>query len=155
MLMLAAVIIYLKIAAKVIYATPPYKRKVGEKALNFLKSSLKKSLPKEIETRIVYTSTKFRSQFAIKDKTKFEHQHDLVHRAKCLECDNNYTGEIGRRLGEHVCYHSGKDHKSHILKHKNKKAHKNVSSEDFCILGNGFSKNRFKRKISEVLFIQQ
>ena len=42
-----------------------------------------------------------------------------------------------------------------MLKQSYEKANKNVSSKDFCILGNGFSKNRYKRKISEVLFIQQ
>ena len=68
---------------------------------------------------------------AKKDKSKFEHQHDLVYHAKWPDCDDNYIGEVGRRLWECVCDHSGKDHKSHMLKHSYEKAHKNVSSEDW------------------------
>ena len=75
-----------------------------------------------------------------------------MYHAKCPDCDGNYVGEVGGRLGERVCDHSGIDHKSHMLKHSCEKAHKNVSSEAFRTLGNGFSKNRFKRKISEALF---
>ena len=77
-------------AAKFAHAALPYKGTIGEKVLNFLKSSLKRFLRKEIETRIVYTSTKLRSQFGITVKTKFEHQHDLVYHAKCPDCDDNH-----------------------------------------------------------------
>ena len=66
-----------------------------------------------------------------KDKAKFEHQHDLVYHAKWPDCDDNYIGEVGRRLWEFVCDYSGEDHKSHMLKHSYEKAHKNVSSEDW------------------------
>ena len=99
--------------------------------------------------------TKLRSQFAIKGKTKFEHQNDFLFHAKCPDCDNNYIGEVGKKLGECVCENTSKDHKSHMIKHSYEKEHKNVFSEDFHILGNGFPKYRFKRKISEALFIQQ
>ena len=33
-----------------------------------------------------------------------------------------------------------------MLNHSYEKVYKNVSLEDFRVLGNGFSKNRFKRK---------
>ena len=115
-------------AAKVAYATLPYRGKVDRKILKFLKRSLvnvpilyplktpenfwfsgvfrgykmetlarngfKKLLPKEVETRIIYTGVKLRSQFAIKDLTKFEHQHDLVYHVKCTDCDDKYTREV-------------------------------------------------------------
>ena len=76
-----------------------------------------------------------------------------MHHTKYPDCDDNYIEEVARRLVERVCDHSVQDHKSHILKHSYENAHKNEPKEDFCILGNGFSKNRFKRKISEALFI--
>ena len=53
-------------------------------------------------------------------------------------------------MQQRVCDHSDK-----VLKHSYEKAHQNVSSEDFRILVNDISKNSFKRKISEALFIQQ
>ena len=80
-------------AAKFAHAALPYKGTFGEKVLNSLKSNLKRFLRKEIETKIVYTGTKLRSQFGITVKTKFEHQHDLVYHAKCSDCDDNYIGE--------------------------------------------------------------
>ena len=69
--------------------------------------------------------------------------------------ENNNIGKVGRRLGVSVFDDIGKDHKSHMLKHSYEKTHKILSSDDFRIPGVGFSKSRFKRKISEALFIQQ
>ena len=89
---------------------------------------------------LFYTSSKRTSQFAVKDKKKFEHHHDLVYHAKCHDCDDNYTGEVGRRLGEHICDQSGKDNKLQMLKLSCEKALKNVSLKDFHIVGNSFSK---------------
>ena len=93
-----------------------------------------------MKTRIVYTGTKLRSQLAIKDETKFEDQYDVVYHVTCPD------REVGISLRERVCDHNGKDHKLHMLKHSYEKAHKNVPSDDFRILGNGFPENRFKMK---------
>ena len=97
------------IAPKVPYETVPYKGKVGEKLFKFLKSSFKKLLPNKCDG--------YQTQISICNKREKEHQHHLVYHAKCHDCDDNYIEEVGRRLGEHVCDHSGKDHKSHMLKH--------------------------------------
>ena len=52
---------------------------------------------------------------------KLEHQHDLVYHAKCPYYDDKFIEEVERRLGDHVCDHSGKDHKLNMLKHSYKK----------------------------------
>lgn len=39
---------------------------------------------------------------------KFNHQHDLVYHDISAYCEGNYIGEVGRRLGDHICDHSGK-----------------------------------------------
>ena len=104
-----------------------------------------------METKLVYTGTKLGSNFQIKDKTKFDHKHDLVYYVKCPECQEDYIGEIGRRLHERICDHSGKDSKSHMLKHSLENNHKQVSFEDFRILRNGYTNSKIKRKISEAL----
>ena len=51
--------------------------------------------------------------------------------------------------------HSGKDSKSHMLKHSLENNHKQVSFEDFHILRNGYTNSKIKRKISEALFIKE
>ena len=50
----------------------------------------------------MYTGTKLGSSFQIKDKTKFDHKHDLVYYVKCLKCQEDYIEEIGRKLHEQI-----------------------------------------------------
>ena len=137
------------------FITLSYKGQQSEKVLKSFKTALHRSLPNNIETKIVYTRTKLGSNFQIKDKTKFDHKYDLVYYVKCPECQEDYIGEIGRRLHERICDHSGKDSKSHMLKHSLENNHKQVSFEDFRIIQNGYTNSKFKQKISEELFIKE
>ena len=117
-------------------------------------TTLHRSLPNNIETKVVYTRAKLGSNFQIKDQTKFDHKHDLVYYTKCLECQEDYIWEIGRRLHERICEHCRKDSQSHMLKHSLENNHKHVSFEVFRILRNGYTNSKFKQKISEALFIK-
>ena len=126
------------------FLTLPCKGQQVEKVLKFFKTILYRSLPNNIETKVVYTGTKLGSNFQIKDKTKFDHKHDLVYYVKCPECQEDYIGEIGRRLYEQIYGHSGKDSKSHMLKNYLENNHKQVSFEDFRILPNGYTNNKIK-----------
>lgn len=45
-----------------------------------------------------------------------------MYHIKCPICDDSYMREVERRLGEYVCDHSDKHHKSHMLNHSNEKA---------------------------------
>ena len=103
----------------------------------------------------MYTRTKLGSNFQIKDKTKFNHKHDLVYYVKCPECQEDYIGEIGRRLHERICDLSGKDSKSHMLKHSLENNYKQLSFEDFRIFRNSYTNSKIKPKISEALFIKE
>ena len=103
----------------------------------------------------MYTETKLGSNFHIKGKTKFDHKHDLVYYVKCPECQEDDIGEIGRRLHERICDHSGKDSKSHMLKHSLENNHKQVSFEDFYILRNAYTNSKFKQEISKARFIKE
>ena len=136
------------------FITLPYKGQPGEKVLKSFKTTLHRSLPNNIETKVVYTGTKLDSNFQIKDKTKFDHKHDLIYYVKCLEFQEDYIGEIGRRLHEQIFDHSGKDSKFHMLKYFLENNHKHVSFEDFRILRNGYTNSKFKGKISKALFIK-
>ena len=62
-----------------------------------------------METKVVHAGTKLGSNFQIKDKTKFNHKHNLVYYVKCLESQEGFIGEIGRGLHEWIFDHSGKD----------------------------------------------
>ena len=122
----------------------PYKGQQDKKVLKSFKTTLQRPLPNNTETKVVYNGTKPGSNFQIKDKKKFGHKHDLVYYVKGLECQEDYIGEIGRRLHEQICDHCRKDSKSHMLKHSLENNHKHVSFEDFCILRNGCTNSKFK-----------
>ena len=115
-----------------------------------MKKTIHKLLPETINTQIAYTGKKLSTCFQIKDKSKFDHQRDLVYHAKCPSelCDENYIGECGRRMAERVKDHNRRDHKSYILKHSLETGHEHVISRNF----NG---NKRKRKIAESLLIKQ
>ena len=99
---------------------------------------------------------KLNSCFSIKDKTKFEHQQDLVYYEKCTEpsCRDNYVGETGRRIIERIKDHSGRDHASHMVKHNIETSHTDVNTTNFKIIDMNFSNNKRKRKIVESLWIK-
>ena len=44
--------------------------------------------------------------FQIKDKTSFEHQHDLMYYVNCTEQStrDNYVGETGRKIIDRIKY---------------------------------------------------
>ena len=104
----------------------------------------------------VYKAKRLGSNFNIKDKISFEHQHNVVYHAKCpnKRCTSHYTGETRCRIGKRGDQHKGKDKKSHIFRHGQKTKHKKVDLKDFKILGKGYRSN-FTRKISEALFIKK
>ena len=54
--------------------------------------------------QVSFTGNKLNSCFNIKDKTKFEHRHDVIYLRKCPEttCNDNYIGEAKRQIFERV-----------------------------------------------------
>ena len=88
---------------------------------------------------------------------KDQHKHDLVCYSKCPEptCDKNYLGKTGRRIIERSADHCGKDKQLHLLRHALNNNHKTVDLKDFKIIDSSYHNNRFKRKISEALYIKQ
>ena len=51
--------------------------------------------------------------------------------------------------------HSGKDSKSHIFKHAKETNHKTWTLDDFKIIGKGYKRSKFRRKLSESLHIKE
>ena len=60
-----------------------------------MSNSLKHILPKNVKTRVTYTSQQLVAKFQIKDKTKDQHKHALAFNSECPEptCSEDYLGE--------------------------------------------------------------
>ena len=110
----------------------------------------------DIKTIISYESTKLSTKFPVKDKTDFQHKHNVVYYGKCPNegCKDDYVGETKRRIVERIKDHNSKDNSSHLLKHACENGYTHVWKKDFKILGNNYQPN-FIRKISESLFIRK
>ena len=91
------------------------------------------------------------------EKTKFEHQDDIIYRVKCFaeNCPYNYIGKSAKRIIGRVKDHGGKGTKSHVLKHSSENKHVEAIQKNFKIIGSHFKNNRLKRKIAKTLLIEQ
>ena len=131
----------------------PYQGKKGESIMKRFTNTIVNTFP-ETKVRVTYTSTRLSSQFNLKDKTPFEHQHNVVYKAKCPDCNHTYVGETGRRLAVRVEEHAETDKTSQVYRHSRAKQHTPVNIQNFEILGSGY-KNYFLRKIAESVFIKE
>ena len=122
-----------------------------------MRKRVNNKLPKDVKIKTCYTGKRSSSFFQTKDKTRKEHEHDLVYHAKCPneECTDDYIGEIARRIAERVKDHRGRDHSSHLFKHSLEKDHTEVELNDFKIIARNYKNNNRKRKVSEALLIKR
>ena len=135
----------------------PYKEIQGEHTLKHVKREINKVLPEDRNMQLVYTGTKLGTKLNVKDKKKKDHHHDLTYSVKCSikNCLEFYNGETGRRLIERVNEHSEKDRNSYMFKHSMAANHPTVTLDDFSVFSSGYCNRKFKRKVSESLFIKQ
>ena len=108
-----------------------------------MKKQLKRNLPDDMKTTISCKSTKLSTKFPVKDKTGFQHRHNIVYYGKCPSerFKDDYFGETKRPIVEGIKDHNSRDNSSHLLKHARENNHNYQSN--------------FKQKISESLFIRQ
>ena len=135
----------------------PYKGKKGEYTLRNVKCHITKLLPEQEEVALVFTGTKLGAKFNIKDKTSKEHQDDLAHSVVSPDpnCNEEYNGKTGRRLIERVYKHSDKCVTFHIFKYSIETDHPTVTIDGVCVLKTGYCQKKFRKKLSEALFIKQ
>ena len=128
----------------------------GNKLLSKMKKHLNKSLPTEVKTTVTYKSKKLGTKFQLKDKTRFNHQDNLVYYSKCPNetCNEDSVGETDRRIEERIIDHNKRDKNSHLFKHSREKNHQHVWENDFKVFGNNYGSSSI-RKIREALFIKQ
>ena len=101
-----------------------------------MSNSSKHILPGNVKTGVTHTGQKLDTKFQIKDKTKDYHKDDLVYYSKCPESTINedFIGETGRRIIQREA---------------------NSCMKNLKIIDNSYHNNRFKRKLSEALYIKQ
>ena len=135
----------------------PYQGKKGDHILKSFKKGMRKILPNNVKPRTAFTGRKVGTSFQIKDKTEMKHNHDIVYYIKCPveQCNENYIGEIRRRISERIIDHAGRDSNSYVYKHCIENGHRSPDINDFKIIGSNFRKNVFKCKIAEALLIKQ
>ena len=106
---------------------------------------------------VSFTGNKLSSCFSIRDKTKFEHKHNVIYFRRCPEmtCNDNNIGEAKQQIFKRVKDDNGRDFSSHLLKDALEKNHQHVSEKYFEIIGNGFWGNNKKRKVAEALLIPE
>ena len=131
----------------------PYQGGKGERVTRKMKNYLKNCLP-NVETRVTFKGTRLSSNFSIKDKIQNQHKHNIVYEGQCPDCDANYIGETERRFIIRANEHAEKDVNSHLLRHSKQTGHSRVGMQNIKIIGSSY-RNKFKRKLSEALFIKQ
>ena len=126
----------------------PYQGDKGSNLLKSMKRYVSKLVPEHTKLEITFTGKKVNTCFSIKDKTSFEHQHDLIYYANCTKpsCRDNYVGESSRRIIERIEDHSGRDHSSHMVKHNIETSHTDANAANFKIIDMNFSNNKRKQK---------
>ena len=75
--------------------------------------------PDDVKLIVSYTGKKLSICFNVKDKTVFNHEHDIVYDTEYPEesCQHDYIGESVRRVLARVKDHNGRETSSHIFKH--------------------------------------
>ena len=68
----------------------PYQGEKGIHIVNSIKSYVNKILPKNVKVQTAFTGKRLSSCFKTKDRTKFEHQHDIIYQVKC-SAENRMT----------------------------------------------------------------
>ena len=108
-----------------------------------------------MKTCITHEGTKLSIQFRVKDRTKFEHRHNIVYFGRCPNVARNetYVGETDRGIKERIIDHNKREESSYLLKHARESQRTHVWNNDFEIL-NGNYKFSIKRKIIEALYIR-
>ena len=107
-------------------------------------AQLKHILPLQVKSSVHYQ---------INNQTKFINKRDIVYLGTCpkYNCLDIYIGKNARRISERIINHNCRDQKVNIFKYSFEKRHQQFQTNDFKIIGNGFTNNSF----SVVLLIKQ
>ena len=95
--------------------------------------------------------------FNVKDKTKKEHENNVVYKIECPDenCSETYIGETERRISERVLDHSGRDKNSTVFKHSVLAGRKPVTMDDVKLIAKRFKRNDTREIPEAFLIIEQ
>ena len=119
-----------------IFQLVPYQGKKGDSAIKFNKKGMKTLLPTNIRTKIAFMESKLCTCFQLKDKTKFEHNYDIVYHGTCPETHfpEYYIGETAWKVLERVKDCIGKYVHSHLFKYVAESGHKMLDVTNYIII---------------------
>ena len=63
----------------------PHQGGKGEQVIKSVRKTIKRLLPSNIKVQVSFTGNKLSSCFNIKDKTRYEHRHDVIYPGTCPE----------------------------------------------------------------------
>ena len=131
----------------------------GSDAIHIISSMCKqvnRALPDDVKMTVSYTAKELSTCVNVKDKTIFNHEHDIAYYAQCPKksCPHDHVGESGRRVLEQVKDYNGRDTSSHIFKHCVADDHQFIFCDDLKVVGRNYPNNKRKRKIAEALLIK-
>ena len=70
---------------KTLFLMIPYQGGKGEQVIKPVRKSIKRLLPSNMKVQVSFTGNKLSSCFNIKDKTRYEHRHDVIYPGTCPE----------------------------------------------------------------------
>ena len=79
----------------------------------------------------------------MKNKTKFQCNHDIVYHGTCPKNDipENYIGDTAWRILERVKDHAGKDVHAHLCRHAIESEYEVLDVTNYIIIGKGYRNN--------------
>ena len=109
---------------------------------------------KNIDVRLIFTTSKIKDSFSCKDKLDFSQKASVVYKFTCAGCNSCYIGETERHLSTRIREHLSTDKKSHIYKHLQSSLRCNELNDfsSFSILDT--ARTSFQLKIKEGFFIK-
>ena len=113
-----------------------------------------KKFCKNIDARLVFTTSKIKDSFSAKDKfNSFDHISKVIYKFVCASCADSYIGETERHLSKRIKEHCS-DKNSHVFKHLNaSEACKNAYNNNcFFVLDHADTKHQLR--IKEGMYIK-
>ena len=110
-----------------------------------------------MKPNIVFTGTKFLSNFNVKDPIPFTKIHEVIYRSVCAteNCNEDHVSQCDRRLYDHVNDNNGRNHSSHLVKHTGETGHLTLATDNFEVNGRGYRKIPLRSKIEEALLVEK